>query len=616
MMKEMIDACHEQGIAVVLYTSLVFDRWAADEHPGWRIRTWEGKIHGEGGRHGMLCVNSPYRDYVRRFVEEICGRFDFEGIRFDMTFWPAVCYCEHCRKRFAEECGGEMPVTVDWFDPRWVALQRSRERWLVQFARMATETVRKLKPNASIEHQSSTYPANWMLGVSADLAACNDFLQGDFYGSALEGSFVRKLLEDLSPRRPFGYETSFSVSLQDHTAMKSQALLEAKASAAIADHAAFIFIDAIDPVGTVNPRAHARMGRVFDRLMPYYEHLGGERVFDVGVYYSLESKFNFTGNRRHIREADTTDSHTPSCMAASRRLLSHHLPMGVITKNSLSRHEALKVLVLSNVHMMDREECDTIRRCVEGGGCLYASGGTSLVDTAGNLQKDFMLADVFGVSIRKADWTARRHYIAPTEAGRALFMDFDATYPAFCQGHGMEVVAHEGAEVLATTTLPWPAPDASRFASIHSDPPWQPTTNPEVVFHRFGRGQVIYCSSLLEGVDSLDATFVRLIRMLCHRFTYEVAAPPAVEVTLFGQPDRGRYVLSLVNFQNELPNLPVDGIDVSLNLAEAVNRIELLPEGRNVPFRVTGDAVTFRAPRLETLRMFAVHVTSGAGAGR
>jgi hypothetical protein len=112
----------------------------------------------------------------------------------------------------------------------------------------------------------------------------------------LQGSFVRKLLEDLTPNRPFGYETSFSVSLQDHTARKSEALLEAKASAAIADAAAFIFIDAIDPVGTVNPHAHERMGRVFDRLMPYYRELGGERVADIGLFYSLDSRFDMRSN--------------------------------------------------------------------------------------------------------------------------------------------------------------------------------------------------------------------------------------------------------------------------------------------------------------------------------
>ena len=111
---------------------------------------------------------------------------------------------------------------------------------------------------------------------------------------------------DLTPNRPFGYETSFSVSLQDHTARKSEALLEAKASAAIADAAAFIFIDAIDPIGTVNPHAHERMGRVFDRLMPYYRELGGERVADVGLFYSLDSRFDMrsfkppTSSRRSL----------------------------------------------------------------------------------------------------------------------------------------------------------------------------------------------------------------------------------------------------------------------------------------------------------------------------
>ena len=72
-----------------LYTSLIFDRWCADQHPEWRIRTVDGRIQGKGGRFGVLCVNSPYREYVRSFVREICETFEFEGIRFDMTFWPS-----------------------------------------------------------------------------------------------------------------------------------------------------------------------------------------------------------------------------------------------------------------------------------------------------------------------------------------------------------------------------------------------------------------------------------------------------------------------------------------------------------------------------------------------
>ncbi len=488
MMQEMIDACHEKEIAVVLYCSLIFDRWCGDTHPEWRMRRPDGEIHGLGDRHCVMCVNSPYRDYVQQFTQEICENFDFEGIRFDMTFWPWLCYCQYCQQRYDKEVGGEIPKTINWLDEKWVGFQRMRERSIVDFAKIATDTVKQLKPEASVEHQSSTYPLNWMFGVTEPLALQNDFLQGDFYGDQLQGSFVRKLLERLTPNRPFGYETSFSRELKDHTAMKSEALLEAKASAAIADSAAFIFIDAIDPIGTVNYRAHDRMGKIFDRLMPYYEHLGGDRVEDVGIYYSLESKFNMQGNGKSVNAPDTSDTHTESSMQVASRLIRSHIPFGVVTKSSLDQLSAFKVLVLSNVHMMDEEECEAIRQWVRDGGKLIATGGSSLVNKSGQQQKDFMLTDVFGVSIVEADWSNRNHYLAPTDAGQDIFPEFNAKYPAMSGGQGFQVKAHEGTEVLAKTTLPWPRTDGSRFSSIHSDPPWTATDQPEITRHSFGSG--------------------------------------------------------------------------------------------------------------------------------
>ncbi len=604
---EMIERCHQSDIAVVIYTSLIFDRWAADNHADWRMITHDGKVQGAGGRVGVVCPNSPYREYVRAFVAEICELFNFEGLRFDMTFWPSLCFCSHCQKRFADEVGGEIPRTINWLDERWVAFARKREEWLADFASIATSAVRKLKPTASVEHQSSTYPLNWQFGVTGALTKQNDFLQGDFYGDSLQGSFVRKLLEDLTPNRPFGYETSFSAELRDHTAMKSEALLEAKASAAISDAAAFIFIDAVDPIGTINPLVHERMGLIFDRLMPYYPHLGGQRVSDIGVYYSLESKFNLAHNGRNVSQPDTSDAHTASSMQASRRLIAAHLPFSVVTRHSLDKLAGLKLLVLPNVNMMDPEEAQAIRQFVERGGSLLASGGTSLVNTRGQLQKDFLLGDVFGVSIVKPDWKDREHYIGPTAAGAKYFGNFSAKYPAFVTGPVMEVKAREGAEVLATTTLPWPAPDGSKFSSIHSNPPWQQTGQPEVVLNRFGKGRAIYTASLLENVEGLSETFIRLVRELGGDFRFEADAPPVVEMTIFHQPDRHRYLLSLVNFQRDLPNIPVEGIEVRARLVgESVRRITRLPGQETIEFQNRNGVVTFRAPRLETLAMLAI----------
>src|SRR4029450_10964599 len=97
--------------------------------------------------------------------------------------------------------------------------------------------------------------------------------------------------------------------------------------------------------------------------------------------------------------------------------------------------------------------------------------------------------------------------LAPTEKGQPFFGNYTAKYPAFATGYGMEVAARPGAEVLATTTLPWPAPPPPQSPSIHSNPPWRPTDRPEVVRHHFGKGQAVYCSTVVETVPGLRETF-------------------------------------------------------------------------------------------------------------
>jgi hypothetical protein len=611
IVREIIEGCHARGIAVVLYNSLIFDRATADIHPEWRMRTADGGVHGAGSRHGLLCPNSPYRDYVRAWVEEECRLFDPEGFRLDMTFWPAVCYCEHCKARFAAEVGGTIPTIVNWLDERWVSFQRRREAWLGEFAAIATGTVRALRPNASVEHQSSTYPLPWSFGVNTPLVAQNDFLQGDFYGDSWQGSFVRKLLENLTPHQPFGFETSVSAELADHTATKPEPLLQAKAAAAIADNGAFIFIDAIDPIGTLNRKVYDRLERVFSRMLPDYVELGGKRVADVAVYYSLDSKFDFAGNSRQVAAADTTDAHTKSVTAVTRKLGSHHVPFGFITKTTLAHLNDHRVLVLPNVNMMDDPEIATIREWVRQGGCVLATGWTSLVDTRGRLRKDFGLSDVFGVSLKEPSWTPWLHYVAPRGSGETDFGDFSPDYPAFARTTGQSVTLRPGSQVtvLASTTLIWQTDDSTRFASIHSNPPGQPTDRPEVVLNHFGQGRAIYCASPIETIESLDGSIARLVRRLYDKFSFEADAPAAVELTLFHQPNRQRYRLSLVNFQKDMPNIPVTDIVVRLRLPERVIRVVQVPDERQIAHTEADGVVQFTVRRLETLAIFAVVVS-------
>ena len=164
-LREIIERCHAHDIAAVLYVSAIHDRWAYQHHPEWRMVRADGRQAAESSRHGFCCPNSPYRTYLSALATEICQNYALDGIRFDMTFWPVVCYCRHCQARFADEVGGDLPRTIDWSDPHWVAFQHKREDWLVEFATLQMTTVKKIKPQVSVEHQASTYTHTWLLGV-------------------------------------------------------------------------------------------------------------------------------------------------------------------------------------------------------------------------------------------------------------------------------------------------------------------------------------------------------------------------------------------------------------------------------------------------------------------
>lgn len=611
---DVVKCAHESGIAVVAYLSAIFDTAAYRRHPDWRITDVHGQEVAANSRYGVCCPNAPYRDYIAALGAEVAGLYPVEGVRFDMTFWPNVCYCRHCRARFMAETGQELPETVNWQDTRWTAFQRAREAWLCDFAAHLTAAVRGANPAVSVEHQSSVYLVGWRLGVTADLADHSDFLQGDFYGDSLQGSIARKLFHNLTPNRPAAFETCVSVDLANYTVLKSEALLRAKASAAIADGCAFVFIDSIDPVGTLNRAAYERMGRVYEFLRATQEAVveglaDAELVQDVAVYLSPESEVDFAENGKRV-DADGVGASVPhieALVGACRTLRDAHIPFGVITRKDLHRLDRHRLIVLPNVLMMSEFEAEALRGYVERGGALYASRWTSLVCADGTRQADFMLGDVLGVT-----WDAETQeaytYMAPAPGSEALFEGYDAAHPLGLGTPQMVVRARPTTETLATITLPYTDPaDPERFASIHNNPPGRPTTHPAAVLSRYGAGRSLYIAGAVEAVEAHADVFLRMVRLLADDFTFAADAPRCVEITAMRQPARNRMLVSLVNFQKDMPNIPVRGIMVSVKLNGATpRRVLLLPEGAEWPFEVTSGRVKFAAPELETLRVFAL----------
>jgi len=608
IMGELIELCHKEGMNVVIYYSLIYNNWAYDKEPSWRMRLADGReARAWTGRYGVCCPNSGYRDFALKQIEEISQNYDFEGFFFDMTFWPIVCYCPACRERFLKEVGKEPPKIIDWENRDWVEFQRKREDWLSEFAQLATQKAKSSKPGASVEHQFSTCVANWVFGVTQAIADASDYCGGDFYGGALQESFICKLYYNLTKNQPFEFMTSRCTNLADHTTTKPKELLEAQTFSTLANGGAFLFIDAIDPIGTMNQKVYETMGEIYEKAEAYEEHIGGKLCEDVGIYFSFASKFDPKDKDRGVMETSGRQPHLDSALNVAKSLLNAHIPFGMITKKDLGRLDTYKAIVLPDVLMMDEEEVEALREYVASGGRLYASYCTSLLNKNGD-KADFLLSDVLGISFL-GETKESVTYISPSREIPQIFGDITPQVPLILFHPQIIAKPSDEGEVIAKICLPYTDPSDTRiFASIHSNPPGTVSDHPAIVRRRFGKGEAIWCAGPLEMMEQERHRefFIRLLKSLVRDgFSLETDAPKSVEITMFQQ--EGKCIVNLLNFPPELPAVPVFGIKLRIKIGESsISQAFLLPSRTPLPFEIADGYLKIEIPRLDTFSMLCV----------
>ncbi len=173
-------------------------------------------------------------------------------------------------------------------------------------------------------------------------------------------------------------------------------------------------------------------------------------------------------------------------------------------------------------------------------------------------------------------------------------------------------IAATCSQVLGNIVLPYTNPaDTQKFAAIHSDPPGIKTAYPAVVLNKFKNGRTCYIAGDLESIDYEPhrQTFLNLIKWLAKEpFCWEAQAPRPVEITVLHQPERRQYIINLINFQSDLPNIPVEDIKVRLQIPEATKSIDIfkLPEKNSVRFKVTRKYVDIYPPKLQTFMMLCI----------
>ncbi len=602
---ETVSLLRKENIIPVAYYTVIYHNESAKNHPAWRCRDINGKEHN--GRYWYSCPNSDeYLAYVKAQLSEI-SVYDVAGFFIDMTFWPMVCRCENCRAKYLAETGKELPLTIDWADPEWVIFQRSRERWMAEFAAKISEHVRSLNPDFSVTHQFSPVLHGWGMGQSSGIALASDYASGDFYGNKYQHRLGAKIFDAYSKFKPYEFMSSRCVNLHDHTSTKSEDELYLHAGTTLANGGAYFFIDAINTDGTLNEDVFRRIANIGKRLKPFKDFVQ-EKTPELsavcGLYFSMSSCVNpeLSGvkladmheagnNNMSVRENILVTEVTGTAV-----VLNHmKVPYKILTDLSKD-FSGLKTIIINNAAYMSEEEVSRIREFVKNGGTLIATGLTSLYKLNGESSGNFQLADVFGV-----DYSGKKaEQISYLKCGNELIS---------CDMRAPLVKASSARVRGIVNRTDFPCSDAEAYASIHSNPPGYDSEYAGLTVNSYGKGCCIYLAqSILRKQQDSQQEFAKKLfgEFLPQPFKGSKNLPNSLELTVMKTEDASSLIISLVNYQEELPNIPLQNLKIRFELPEGFSfkSIRRVFDSSEVKFSREGALVSFEVLYLENIEMF------------
>lgn len=592
MIRRLVRICRAGGMKAVGYYSLIYNTWAENNHPEWRMHGISGKSHYQnGGRYGLCCPNNlEYRKFVFTQIKEISEYFKLDGMFYDMLFWSDICHCDACKDRFKSETGMEIPSDINWYDNRWNTFVKKRAEWMGEFAMTVTKETKRLMPHISVEHNyASGVAGEWSNGASEVINDACDYTGGDLYGDLYNHSFTCKYYMNITKNPPFEYMTCrCDASLLQHTVTKTEEALSKEVLLTCAHHGASFIIDAIDPRGTMDSRVYERIGKVFERQMKYEPYFSGIMTEDFAVYYNSMGRYNPDGQNFNNKTCSVNIIKT---------LIENHVPCGVLSNGCIEKINTYKVVFAPSICGLTEANINALISYVRNGGCLYFSGAFEPV-----LLQELLKAEYLGLTDEK------RTYIAPESGYETLFGEFNADYPLPFEFRLPKIKLSCNEGVAALIILPYTLTDERRFASIHSNPPGIKTEYPAMIIRGFGSGRVIWSAACFES-DSRTA-YKRLLMALAFELSPRASlslvssASKKVELVMFNT-GVSKFISAVdLECDEELrPHMP---FEIKVKSDKQPVSVTLLPEMKPVQFEFNDGYVSFTTNELVMFDMYEI----------
>jgi hypothetical protein len=400
---ELTKAAHADGIFVM--ARMDSNRTAEDffkAHPGWFARDVNGQPYRAADKY-IACINSAYYDqYLPDVLREIIERSRPDG--FTDNSWAglgreSICYCDNCTQKFKAKTGKALPRKADWNDQayrEWIMWSYARRTEVWELNNRATraaggpECIWSGMNSGSVTAQARSFRDLKEICARADIIMLDHQRRDDDTGFQQNGDTGKRV---------------HMLAGWDKVAPESMAMYQSGpgyyrvASKPAAEARMWMIAGA---AGGIQPWWHhvgayhedRRMYQTAEPVMRWWK--ANERYLvdrtpmaSVGIVWSQRNTDFFGRNAA----AEVVDAPYTGFMHALVRARIPYLP---IHADDIEPQTAgINVLILPNVGALSDTQVAAIRRFVERGGSLFATGATSLFNEWGDARPDFALADLF-----------------------------------------------------------------------------------------------------------------------------------------------------------------------------------------------------------------------------
>jgi hypothetical protein len=590
LLKEQIEACHKQNIRVPIYVTVQWDEYTSKEHPEWLMLDAEGKPFGnttfQPGFYRRLCVLTPYRDFLKKYLSELFEKVPVDGLFLDIVgVFPNAN--EPSLKAMREKGldAGDISVRRKFY-----------EEVITEFKADLTSFIRKHDKKCTIFYNGGHIGPDIRKSMQSYSHLELESLPSGGWGYLhfpLTSRYARTLGPDV-----LGMTGKFHTSWGDFHSLKNKAALEFECFNMLALNSKCSVGDQLHPRGRLDSATYDLIGSVYKQVAEKEAWCeGAKAVNDIAVFSAEE--FLDPDSPQYTRVPQ-------QMMGVVRMLQEGQHQFDVI--DSEADIEKYKLLILPDQIPVNDVLKSKLETFTKNGGALIASFKSGLLPDGNKFA-----SPLFGLKLKgEAPFSPDFLPLDGTGIGKGLPETELVMYMK-----GMEVEL-DGAESLVDANVPYFNRTWEHFSSHRHTPSEGKKGYPAVtlkgnviyfmhpIFTQYASSAPLWCKKIfLNAVD----------RLLPNPVLKMENAPSSLVATVNIQPGENRYVIHFLCYVPERRGssfdvvedvIPVFNLKTTLNLPQKIRRISTAPQGKNISFRQTGNGIGFTLPELIGHQMIEV----------